>query len=304
MTDTDIVVAVHKSKLTAVGDAIRTALDVQTLYELDDMPTAIGSISGGGGVTVESLSVTENGTYTAQTGTAYSPVVVNVPSGGGGTNAIYVSQSAPTSGDGNLNDLWIQSDSMSASTLIGQTLTRKYTIDITKAARDTDYTFNYYGARELDFIFDDGNGNDVLLQDIDSNFTFSGSLNKNTLFDKSLSTYTEASGIPATMTVSLTVPAGYALKGFRVGGRNDSWHDFWRSFTVTETFVYNSTDYSRVVLSETDMVYSQWDVGAYVDFTNDMQFPQSASASITRYIKLSTGWETIDSLDRYIEYTL
>ena len=33
---------------------------------------------GGGGVTVQSLSVTANGTYTAPTGNAYSPVSVNV----------------------------------------------------------------------------------------------------------------------------------------------------------------------------------------------------------------------------------
>lgn len=35
-------------------------------------------------VTVEALSVTANGTYTAPTGTAYSPVTVNVSGGGGG----------------------------------------------------------------------------------------------------------------------------------------------------------------------------------------------------------------------------
>ena len=40
----------------------------------DDPPTHI---------TVESLSVTQNGTYTAPTGTAYSPVTVNVSGGGG-----------------------------------------------------------------------------------------------------------------------------------------------------------------------------------------------------------------------------
>lgn len=34
---------------------------------------------GGGGVTVEPLSVTENGTYTAPSGKAYSPVTVDVP---------------------------------------------------------------------------------------------------------------------------------------------------------------------------------------------------------------------------------
>lgn len=43
---------------------------------LDDQP-------GSGSVTVESLSVTQNGTYTAPTGKAYSPVTVNVSGGGG-----------------------------------------------------------------------------------------------------------------------------------------------------------------------------------------------------------------------------
>ena len=41
---------------------------------------------GGGGVTVEALSVNTNGTYTAPTGKAYSPVTVNV-SGGGAVEA-------------------------------------------------------------------------------------------------------------------------------------------------------------------------------------------------------------------------
>lgn len=37
---------------------------------------------GGGGVAVEPLTVTENGTYTAPAGSAYSPVTVNVQAGG------------------------------------------------------------------------------------------------------------------------------------------------------------------------------------------------------------------------------
>lgn len=48
--------------------------------------TVVGSgegDSGGSGVTVEPLSVTQNGTYTAPSGKAYSPVTVNVPTGGG-----------------------------------------------------------------------------------------------------------------------------------------------------------------------------------------------------------------------------
>ena len=46
---------------------------------------ALGRAAGGGGSSVEvgPLSAAENGTYTAPAGTAYSPVVVSVPQGGG-----------------------------------------------------------------------------------------------------------------------------------------------------------------------------------------------------------------------------
>ena len=53
--------------------------DAQGYLVLDDE-------GGGSSVTVEALSVTANGTYTAPTGTAYSPVTVNVSGGGGGSD--------------------------------------------------------------------------------------------------------------------------------------------------------------------------------------------------------------------------
>lgn len=49
------------------------------VFILDDESDSGGG-EGGGDITVESLSVTENGTYTAPSGKAYSPVTVNVPS--------------------------------------------------------------------------------------------------------------------------------------------------------------------------------------------------------------------------------
>ena len=39
----------------------------------------VGGGGGGGDITVESLTATENKTYTAPSGKAYSPVTVNVP---------------------------------------------------------------------------------------------------------------------------------------------------------------------------------------------------------------------------------
>ena len=50
---------------------------------------------GGGDITVEPLSVTENNTYTAPTGKAYSPVTVNVPGGGGSSTYTITLISAP-----------------------------------------------------------------------------------------------------------------------------------------------------------------------------------------------------------------
>ena len=50
----------------------------------DSLATLVEQIQTGTSITVAPLSVTQNGTYTAPSGTAYSPVSVNVSGGGGG----------------------------------------------------------------------------------------------------------------------------------------------------------------------------------------------------------------------------
>lgn len=80
------------SELTALNGYILGAYDeintkggtVPANKNMANLATAIGSISTGSSTTIEALTVTENGTYTAPSGTAYSPVTVNVSGGGGG----------------------------------------------------------------------------------------------------------------------------------------------------------------------------------------------------------------------------
>lgn len=66
------------------SNILRSTYDTDT-NELDitDVPQNLNSVitlgQGGGGAEVEELNVTANGTYTAPTGKAYSPVNVNIP---------------------------------------------------------------------------------------------------------------------------------------------------------------------------------------------------------------------------------
>ena len=73
--------------ITGAVDALNDALagsDQEQGRTIEDAVRLLGAHIGGGGssVTVESLTATENKTYTAPEGKAYSPVVVNVSGGG------------------------------------------------------------------------------------------------------------------------------------------------------------------------------------------------------------------------------
>ena len=73
---------IQDTTLISIADAIRQQLDISSSIPVSEMANNILSIpSGGGGssITVESLKVVENGTYTAPSGKAYSPVVVEIP---------------------------------------------------------------------------------------------------------------------------------------------------------------------------------------------------------------------------------
>lgn len=67
--------------IDALNDALAGS-DQQSAQTIEDAVRLLGqNIGGGSSVTVEALTATENKTYTAPSGKAYSPVVVNVSGG-------------------------------------------------------------------------------------------------------------------------------------------------------------------------------------------------------------------------------
>lgn len=73
-------VIVTESYLGDIAEAIRAKNGTQNTYKPSQMAAAITAIPSGS--VNEPLSVTENGTYTAPSGVGYSPVTVDVGSGG------------------------------------------------------------------------------------------------------------------------------------------------------------------------------------------------------------------------------
>lgn len=74
------IITTNNQHYSDIADAIRGKNGTQNTYLPSQMATAITNIpSGGSTITVEQLNVVANDTYTAPSGKAYSPVVVNVP---------------------------------------------------------------------------------------------------------------------------------------------------------------------------------------------------------------------------------
>lgn len=231
--------------------------------------------------------ITENGTYDITTNNS---VTVNVP----GSNVI-ISDDPPTPNVGSVGYYYIYIHSIQLETIA-------YGIRITEAARGSQTSFAYWGAREIDFVFTDGQ-TEYHLRDFSGAiaayaYTESGRFSTdNRIIDGSTSTYAEHSELPGYYSISAVVPSGLALSKVRICGRNDSWHDFWRSFKVGQLLEANSRIFINTLISESDLQESDWDTSsasAYTEFVLDEPVaPSSEVAYYELYIKAANGWQLI-----------
>lgn len=83
LTGTQTVKAVKLTNLSASNIVSGITVKVGDSTDDDCVTSVTGTASSGESTTIEALNVTVNGTYTAPSGKAYSPVTVNVSGGGG-----------------------------------------------------------------------------------------------------------------------------------------------------------------------------------------------------------------------------
>lgn len=111
-------VFIEETTLVGIADAIRGKNGTSDLIPTTGMAQAITNLPLAADPVIEEITIEENGTFTAPDGVdGYSPIIVNVPSSGGGfewPEEISLS-STPLSSNGSLDWLWPQTPS---STLI------------------------------------------------------------------------------------------------------------------------------------------------------------------------------------------
>lgn len=126
-----------------IADAIRGKNGTQNTYLPSEMATAITNIpSGGPTVTVEQLNVTSNDTYTAPSGKAYSPVVVNVPVPSG---YVDVSDTTATAPDVATGKIFYGADGTQITGTGEDTLLKALRNEVTSVSDDTLTSIRSYG---------------------------------------------------------------------------------------------------------------------------------------------------------------
>ena len=295
-------VLITESYLHGIGDALRRRYGNSNTYKPAQMEAAVDAVpnsyaagdegkvvSNGALVSQSSGSTTQNGTVDT---TLINSLSVNV-SGGGGN--VIVSNDPPSPSVGSVGQYYIYTQSTQIETIA-------YGIRITDAARGSQTGFTYWGAREIDLVFTDGE-TEYHLRDFSgataayASSESGGFTTDSRIIDGSTSSYSEHNGLPGYYSISAVVPSGLALSKVRICGRNDTWHDFWRSFKVGQLLDANSRSFINTLISESDLQESDWDTSsesAYTEFVLAAPVaPSSVAVDYELYIKTVIGWMLI-----------
>lgn len=148
-------VSITRSLLDDLAMSISAKSGEPVPLTLTEMKDAVDSISGGG-TTIDALSVTANGTYTAQSGHAYSPVTVNVPTSTptlqSKTKSYTPSETAQSetvtadSGYDGLSSVAVSVGAIS-STYVGSGITQRSSSDLSASGATVTVPSGYYSAQ-------------------------------------------------------------------------------------------------------------------------------------------------------------
>lgn len=252
-----------------------TELDEITVLGIEPPPPPV--------VPVEPITITENGVYTAvEPSSGFNPVTVQVPPTPQNT---IISDEPPSPDVGNIGQYYIYIETVFPDT-IGITLT--------KVARGSDYSFNYWGTNGIIFFLEDSEGNEVASNEITgvSAYWTSGqaSFSQRDQVLNYSGTYSERSGLNGYFKfVFPSQLTGYKVKKIRVWARqSNSYHDFWRTFSIA-TWSSDRVELQTIVSKE-NLIESDWSFTTYTDIVLQTPVELSGDYVYHLYQKTAQGW--------------